>query len=48
MPEWMDSESLDRIQSSDDFFIVPCFRGKLFRRMLEKKFKLVFSKAQYD
>ncbi|EFP12468.1 CRE-MUS-101 protein [Caenorhabditis remanei] len=40
MPEWMDSESLDRIQSSDDFFIVPCFRGKLFRRMLEKKFKI--------
>lgn len=40
MPEWIDPESVDRLQTSDDFFVLPCFRGKVFRKLQAKKIKV--------
>ncbi|CAL2029244.1 unnamed protein product [Caenorhabditis brenneri] len=40
MPDWIDPESVDRLQSSDDFFVLPCFRGKFFRKLQAKKIKV--------
>uniref|UniRef100_A0A1I7T8P5 BRCT domain-containing protein n=1 Tax=Caenorhabditis tropicalis TaxID=1561998 RepID=A0A1I7T8P5_9PELO len=40
MPEWIYSEDVERIQNSDDFFVFPCFRGKLFRKLQARKIKL--------
>ncbi|CAP23347.2 Protein CBR-MUS-101 [Caenorhabditis briggsae] len=40
MPEWIDSGSVEHIKSSDDFFVLPCFRGKLFQKLQENKLKL--------
>ncbi|CAI2301594.1 unnamed protein product [Caenorhabditis sp. 36 PRJEB53466] len=40
LPEWTDVDTVERIHSSDDFFIVPCFRGKFFRKLQERKLRL--------
>lgn len=40
MPEWIDSESVERLQTSDDFFVFPCFRGKAFRKVQALKLKV--------
>ncbi|EGT50836.1 hypothetical protein CAEBREN_25993 [Caenorhabditis brenneri] len=39
-PERIDSEDLARLTYSDDSFVVPCFRGKLFNEILKKNIKI--------
>ncbi|EGT50828.1 hypothetical protein CAEBREN_18091 [Caenorhabditis brenneri] len=38
-PERIDSEDLARLTHSDDSFVIPCFRGKLFNEILKKNIK---------
>ncbi|CAA99847.3 BRCT domain-containing protein [Caenorhabditis elegans] len=40
MPEWIDSDALEDLQKSEDFFVLPCFRGKLFRKLQARKLKV--------
>ncbi|CAL2027838.1 unnamed protein product [Caenorhabditis brenneri] len=39
-PERIDSEDLARLTHSDDSFVIPCFRGKLFNEIPKKNIKI--------